>query len=124
MRHTAPPPRIVVVGPCASGKSTLVSGLRAQGFDALVSGQEHSEIPHLWQRTEPDYVIALDVDLPTIRRRRADMSWPAWLFAVQQRRLRNAMAAASLVIDTTQHDAGDVLTRALAGLERQTSRSA
>jgi hypothetical protein len=111
------PPRIVVVGPCASGKSTLVSGLRANGYDARAAGQEHSEIPTLWRHLgEPDYVIALAVDLPTIRRRRGDRQWPAWLYALQQRRLRQAVAAASLVIDTTEHDAGGVLDEALAGL--------
>ena len=59
--HSPPPgrPRIVVVGPCASGKSTLVSGLREHGYDALASGQEHSEVHHLWRRTNPDVVKAV-----------------------------------------------------------------
>ncbi len=41
--------KIVVVGPCAAGKSTLVETLQVRGYDAHVSGQEHSAIASLWQ---------------------------------------------------------------------------
>ena len=51
--------KIVVVGPCAAGKSTLVTALRELGYDAHVSGQEHSEIAMLWQHSQPDVLIAL-----------------------------------------------------------------
>lgn len=108
-----------MVGPCASGKTTLVGGLRAHGYEALVSGQEHSEVPHLWERTKPDMVIALTVDLATIRERRHDEHWPAWLFERQQRRLRQAVAGAKLVIDTSGQDATAVLDLVLAHLRRQ-----
>lgn len=119
--HAPPPgrPRIVVVGPCASGKSTLVSGLRDHGYDALVSGQEHSDILHLWQRTDPDVVIALAITLEAIRHRRADANWPRWLFERQQVRLREATAAADLVIDTTRFAPEKVLAQSLSYL-RQT----
>lgn len=116
--HSPPPgrPRIVVVGPCASGKSTLVNGLRNHGYDALVSGQEHSDIHYLWRRSSPDVVIGLDITLEEIRQRRADEEWPAWLYARQQDRLRDAMAAADLVIDTTSAEASQVLAQSLAYL--------
>lgn len=107
-----------MVGPCASGKTTLVRGLREHGYEALVSGQEHSEVPHLWQRTDPDLVIALTVDLETIRERRHDDHWPAWLFERQQRRLRQAVARARLVIDTSSQDATAVLNLVLTHLGR------
>src|SRR5215211_8573131 len=61
--------KIVVVGPCASGKSTLVSALQALGYDAHVSGQEHSEITTLWQHSQPDVLIALAVDISAVRAR-------------------------------------------------------
>ena len=121
MLHQVPSnrsPRIVVVGPCASGKTTLVSGLRKHGYEALVSGQEHSEVPNLWRRTEPDVVIALLADLRTIRARRHDDHWPAWLLERQQKRLRNAIAGASMVIDTSGHDAATVLQQAIEQLVR------
>ncbi len=121
--HSPPPgkPRIVVVGACASGKSTLVSGLREHGYDALVSGQEHSDVHHLWSRTNPDVVIALGITLDAIRQRRDDPNWPAWLFDRQQVRLRDATAAANLVIDTTRAEASQVLAQTLAYLARHPS---
>src|SRR5215204_1980281 len=90
---------IVVVGPCASGKTTLVRGLQSCGYRAMVSGQEHSEIPTLWRRTAPDVTIGLNVDLATIRRRRS-AGWSESIYRRQQARLRNAFAAAAIVLDS------------------------
>ena len=78
--------KIVVVGPCAAGKSTLVAALRALGYDAHVSGQEHSEIATLWQRSQPDVLIALDVDITAVRDRRGG-PWPEWLHDLQVRHI-------------------------------------
>jgi len=102
-------PRVVVVGPCASGKSTLVAGLRRLGFEAAACGQEHSEIPTLWRHSDPDVVVALEVDLETIRERRGVTEWPEWLYDAQRRRLRQAEEAATIHIDTTLLDAEAVL---------------
>lgn len=90
---------IVIVGPCASGKSTLVTGLVELGYRARVVGQEHSEIGLLWQQHHPTVVIGLHASLETIRSRRGP-AWPAAVYEQQQRRLAPAMAAASLIIDT------------------------
>lgn len=111
------PRRIVVVGPCASGKSTLVSSLRRLGYRAMVSGQEHSEIPTLWRHAAPDIVVALDVDLSTLRRRRGE-EWPEWLYRLQRSRLRGAVAAADLRIDTSTLGPDPVLRRVTEWLER------
>lgn len=102
-------PRVVVVGPCAAGKSTLAEGLRRMGFAAVPVGQEHSDIPSLWRHTEPDVVVALDADLDTIRRRRGEEAWPEWLYLTQQRRLHEAQIAAALRIDTGTMSAEEVL---------------
>jgi len=101
---------VVVVGPCAAGKSTLAEGLRRLGFAAMPVGQEHSEIPSLWQHTEPDVVVALDADLDTIRSRRGERAWPEWLYQTQQRRLHDARLAAALRIDTAAMSADEVLS--------------
>jgi hypothetical protein len=95
--------RIVVVGPCASGKTTLVQALRERGYDAHVCGQEHSDIAALWQRLGPDVLVALEADVDAIRRRRG-ASWPEWLHDLQTKRLRAAAAAADLTIDTSRRD--------------------
>ena len=111
---------IVVVGPCASGKSTLVEALQALGYDARVSGQEHSEIASLWQRLHPDVLIALHVDIAAVRERR-ETAWPEWLHDRQVERLRDATGAADLEIDTTGLDAGAVVARVVAFLRSVSS---
>jgi cytidylate kinase len=105
------------VGPCAAGKSTLVSALRGLGYDAHVSGQEHSEIASLWQHSQPDVLIALDADITAVRDRRGD-SWPEWLHDLQVRRLAAAARAADLAIDTTKLSTDAVVARVVAYLER------
>ena len=110
------PRRIVVVGPCAAGKTTLVNALHALGYDARVSGQEHSEIATLWQHTQPDVLIALEVDIAAVRDRRGG-SWPEWLHDRQVKRLTTASKAADLTIDTTELSAQSVIERVVAYLE-------
>jgi hypothetical protein len=107
----------VVVGPCASGKSTLVAALRKLGYDAHVSGQEHSEIASLWQRSRPDVLIALDADIAAVRARRG-WSWPEWLHDLQVRRLRRARNAADVRIDTSALNPEAVAGLVLSFLQR------
>lgn len=103
--------RVVVVGPCASGKSTLAGALRTLGYDANVCGQEHSGVPDLWQRAGPDVLIALHVDLPTVRQRRGS-TWSETLYAAQRQRLVPAFAAADLVLDSTALSTETLVARA------------
>ena len=105
--------RIVVVGPCASGKSTLTNHLRALGFDAHVCGQEHSAIRQLWARLRPDLLIALDFDLRTLRRRRHP-SWSEHLYRVQHARLESAFSSADLSIDSSTVSAESAVEQVLA----------
>ena len=95
--------RIVVVGSCASGKSTLVAALRAYGFEAYACAQEHSGIKTLWRHYNPDLVVLLETDLRTIRSRRSP-TWPSNLYRVQRRRLASARSAANVIINTATTD--------------------
>lgn len=119
-RNISTSPRVVVVGPCASGKSTLVEVLRSNGYDASVSAQEHSAVPRLWQRAEPDVLIALNVNIEAVRKRR-EATWPGWLHDVQEERLANAHDAADLVIDTSDLGAAEVAEKVLRFLEERNS---
>jgi broad-specificity NMP kinase len=113
-------PRVVVVGTCASGKSTLVSALRELGVDAYVCAQEHSEVPTLWNHAHPDFVVLLEADLQTIRKRRSP-TWPESIFLEQQRRLLNARAAANVIIDTDVTGVDQAVALVRESLERAQS---
>ncbi|MFN8514009.1 MAG: hypothetical protein U0232_13635 [Thermomicrobiales bacterium] len=109
-------PRVAVVGPCASGKSTLAAALRERGYDAHAVGQEHSGVPYLWGLGEPDLLIFLDVDIPTTGRRRNSV-WPADLYETQQARLAHAREHAALYLDTSPLSAHEVVERAMLFLD-------
>lgn len=100
--------RVVVIGPCASGKTTLTQRLRALGFDARACGQEHSEIRELWKHMQPDVLIGLWIDLETLRDRRSSASWAGSIYARQQQRLASGYAHADLVIDCHDIDPDEV----------------
>lgn len=92
------------MGHCASGKSSVVAGLRSQGLDAYAVAQEHSEVLSLWNHLEPDRLLFLDVSLDVVRQRRSNPGWPEWIYVAQQRRLSDARNNADIIVDT------DVLT--------------
>jgi guanylate kinase len=96
--------RVVIVGPCASGKSTLLSGLRARGFNgARVVAQEHSGVRDLWKlRGRPDCLIYLDAKLATIALRQHRSDWTEEYLAEQQRRLQQARDDCDLYLATDE----------------------
>ena len=104
-------PRVAIVGPCAAGKTTLVAALQQRGHDAHAVAQEHSGVPYLWQLSEPDLLIFLDVALAATAQRREN-AWPHDLYAAQQARLANARQHADLYLDTSPLSADEVAARA------------
>jgi predicted ATPase len=110
------PRKIVVVGPCAAGKTTLVAALIERGYNAYAVAQEHSIVRDLWNRRDPDVVVALDLDLAVLRQRRSP-TWSADIYARQHERLQPAFAAAHLLIDTGIHDIEAALRMTLDLLE-------
>ena len=103
--------KIVIVGPCASGTSTLADRLRAASFDAHPSAQEHSYVPDMWRMTNPDLLIYLDATMETIRRRR-DVSWDDQHLARERARLRHARQHCDLYIPTDNLTVDEVFERA------------
>ncbi|HAJ35604.1 MAG TPA: hypothetical protein DCL15_07910 [Chloroflexi bacterium] len=95
-------PLIKVVGVSASGKSTLVSWLRAAGWNARPVSQEHSDVQDLWKQFGfPQVLIFLDNDLSGQRARRPDVSWDAQNLEAERRRLRHAYEHADLRLNTS-----------------------
>ena len=109
--------RIAVVGPCASGKSTLVRGLRAAGYDAREVAQEHSYVETLWRRVRrPDLLLYLDVS-PGIAAQRSNSEVSGTWWRELKRRLRHARQHADLCVNTDDLGAEEVLERAFCFLE-------
>lgn len=112
------PRRVVVIGPCASGKTSLTTRLQRLGYDAHACGQEHSDIPTLWQHQQPDLVIGLSITLDTLRARRRSDSWSGQIFSRQMERLRCGFDHADLMIDCNDIDQQTVLDSVLAWMRQ------
>ncbi len=109
--------RIAVVGPCASGKSTLAESLRALGYDARQIAQEHSYVPDMWQRiNKPDLLIFLDASLEACNQRK-DLHLNLEDYREQGRRLEHARKLCDIFLTTDELSAEQVLRRVLAKLE-------
>lgn len=104
--------RIAIVGVCASGKTTLVSGLKAAGYDAYNVAQEHSCIHDFWSKRHPDLLVMIDATLPAILKRRK-VYWGEDRLVTQHGRLEDARRHADLFIQTDHLDAGQVLQQVI-----------
>ena len=106
-------PLIGVVGPCGSGKSTLVAGLEKHGYRCRHIAQEHSYVKHMWRFiTKPNILIFLQSSFENSTSRRK-LNWGIEDYVEQQRRLSHAREHADLVIDTNALNVDDVLAQAL-----------
>jgi cytidylate kinase len=116
----APALRIVVVGPCAAGKTTLVDNLRPRGFDIRSCVQEHSGLPDLWRRfSRADVLIYLDATLPTIARRQQRSDWTQDRLDTQRERLALARAHCDFYLLTDDLTREEVAQRVGAFLMRR-----
>jgi adenylate kinase family enzyme len=102
MNQSHRPLRVALVGPCASGKSTLARALRAAGYEARQPAQEHSYVPAMWQKlTQPDILIYLDVDYEAIVARRPINAGSPQRLDEQHQRLHHARQHCDLYLDTS-----------------------
>lgn len=96
---TSTKPRIGVVGPCKSGKSTLVRGLQQAGYTAFQIAQEHSFAPSMWFIIgKPDVLIFLTTEYETTVER--GLKWLRRDYDEQQPRLNHAREHADLTLAT------------------------
>jgi deoxyadenosine/deoxycytidine kinase len=111
---------IGIVGPCGSGKSTLVARLEEHGYRCRHIAQEHSYVKYMWQRiTNPDILIFLQCSFENSTRRR-NLNWKLSDYEEQQSRLSHAHDHAHLVIDTDTLNADEVFARTLGYLLEHT----
>ena len=106
-----------VVGPCGSGKSTLISGLEKYGYACRHIAQEHSYVQAMWQKiAKPDLLIYLHASFPISTARRK-LNWQKKDYDEQIRRLGHARQHANLSIDTDDLTPEQVLEKALEYLQ-------
>ena len=106
-------PLIGVVGPCGSGKSTLIAGLEGHGFSCRHIAQEHSYVQAMWQIiSKPDILIYLHASFPVSTERR-QLNWQEKDHTEQLRRLGHAREHANLIIETDELTAAQVLQKSL-----------
>ena len=109
--------KIGVVGPCSSGKSTLIAGLNRHGFWGKHIAQEHSFVADMWSRlAQPDVLIYLDVSYPIAQQRRK-LDWSEADYQEQVHRLRHARRHADYYLNTDPLSPQQVLDRVIAFLE-------
>ncbi|MFQ5576210.1 MAG: hypothetical protein ACE5G8_04390 [Anaerolineae bacterium] len=108
--------KIAVVGPCASGKSTLARQLQQQGYAIRAVSQEHSCVPDMWRRVSAtDVLIYLDATLETIAQRRS-ITWGQARLDALNHRLRHARAHTDFYLPTDGLSPGEVARRVTAFL--------
>ncbi len=113
----SPALRVAVVGPCASGKSTLTAALRAAGYEARQPAQEHSYVPDMWLRlVDPDVLIYLDISYEALLARRPHFGEREYLER-EKARLAHARVHADLVVDTSELAAEVVAAQVMSLLE-------
>ena len=117
-------PLVGVVGPCGSGKSTLIAGLEQHGYVCRHIAQEHSYVQAMWQIiAKPDILIFLDASFPVSTARRK-LIWQQKDHDEQYRRLAHARQHAHMVIDTDDLTPGQVLQKVLKYLQSGARMSA
>ena len=110
-------PVVGIAGPCSSGKSTLVAGLKKHGVNVRHIAQEHSYVKDMWRRlTNPDVLIFLQVSYPIAQKRRK-LNWGEKEYETQQYRLRNTLENADFYLDTDKLTPEDILTKVLMFLD-------
>ena len=106
-------PLIGVVGPCGSGKSTLIAGLEKYGYPCRHIAQEHSYVQAMWQIiSKPDLLIYLDASFAVSTARRK-LNWREKDYQEQLRRLSHARQHAHIRIETDNMTPEQVLQKAI-----------
>jgi deoxyadenosine/deoxycytidine kinase len=107
---------IAIVGPCASGKSSLARGLAERGIRAKQVVQEHSFVPEMWQViAQPDFLVYLNASFQTCSHRK-NLNWRQRDYDEQDLRLTHAKENCDLLIQTDGQSIANVLEEVLSNL--------
>ena len=110
-------PTIAIVGPCASGKTTLAQALRAKNLLARQIAQEHSYVANMWEvLANPTVLIFLDASYPVCTQRKS-LTWTPQEYATQKKRLKHAQTNCQIYINTDELTPDEVLQRSLKALK-------
>ncbi|GJQ52236.1 MAG: hypothetical protein HS124_05215 [Anaerolineales bacterium] len=113
MEHPYTKKWIGIVGPCGSGKSTLMEKLEALGYRCRHIAQEHSFAPTMWRViANPDALIYLNASFHSIVARKK-FNWQTADYEEQLRRLAHAREQADLIIETDSLTPNEILQIAL-----------
>jgi len=108
-------PLVGVVGPCKSGKSTLVRGLIANGYPSQQIAQEHSFTLRMWALiSKPDVLVFLDCNYEATLTR--GLNWTRQEYDEQQPRLAHARQNADIYLVTNEKSETEILEAVLAML--------
>lgn len=99
---------IGIVGNCASGKTTLMQGLKGLGYQAINIPQEHSVAPRFWRKLNVEFLVVLSCTLQTAKRRRS-IAWRQERLDAQAEKLADARAHCQQYLPTGDLDIDQVL---------------
>lgn len=103
---------IAIVGPCASGKSSLARKLQQAGYRARQIAQEHSYVPDMWQTlSQPEVLIFLDASYEICTERK-NLSWTTEEYQTQRQRLEHALENNDIYINTDELSEKEVFKKA------------
>ena len=105
---------IAVVGVCAVGKSTIVEILREKDYSAIEIAQEHAELPYLFARSNPEFVVYLTASDEVIQSRRKYLTGER--LQTQRQLLSYASNCADVIIDSTGKSLEGVMDEILIAL--------
>lgn len=111
-------PLIVVVGVCASGKTTLLIGLRELGYRVRSFAQEHSVSSTTWRRLKPDFLILLNCRFKTVQARKR-ISWGPARLLEQNTLLADARQSADLIVETDDFTPQQLVTHVHRELQKR-----
>lgn len=106
-----------IVGPCSSGKSTLIGNLKQKGYICRHIAQEHSYVPDMWLKiSNPRVLIYLDVEYETSLQRKY-LNLTPQEFEEQKKRLLHARQNAQIYLHTNPYSPQEVYQYVLDSLE-------